>query len=245
MSEPYLVIIGVGERPAEHLTIEARAWLVNVGRVFHLLADEEAQGWLYQLCPQAQDVQREDALSTSVIAALRADLSVSLVLPGHPALHPVTRRTLQQARQAGYRAWMVPAVSAEDCLFADLLVDPGRAGGQSFDATHFLLHRCRFDAGSVLLLWHVHQVGNLEVVPGLRVLRDYLLDYYPAGHEVILYDPPTAGKESQVQALPLDSLESAQVVAHTLLYVPGRVGATADRAMRQRLGMEPAHGGTL
>jgi hypothetical protein len=139
---------------------------------------------------------------------------------------------------------MVPAVSAEDCLFADLLVDPGRAGGQSFDATHFLLHRCRFDASSMLLLWHVHQVGELEVVPGLRVLRDYLSDYYPAGHRVTFYDPPTAGDESQVQELTLHRLEMAQVTAHTLLYVPGRPGATADEAMRQRLGMEPAHGGT-
>lgn len=244
MPEAYLVIIGVGEQPAEHITIEARAWLVNAGRVFHFLTDEAAQRWLHQLHPPAQSMQQEADPLTPITIALQAGMSVCLVLPGHPALHPLAHQALQQARTAGYRAWMSPAVSAEDCLFADLLVDPGRAGGQSFDTTHFLLQRCRFDASSMLMLWHLHQIGQLEAALGLRVLRDYLTDYYPAGHLVILYEPPTAGNQSQMQGFELQSLPTAQVTPQTLLYVPGRPGAKADKAMRRRLGMEPAHGGT-
>jgi hypothetical protein len=34
---------------------------------------------------------------------------------------------------------MLPAVSAEDCLFADLGVDPGAAGCQSHEAADFLI----------------------------------------------------------------------------------------------------------
>src|SRR2546429_6584747 len=47
----------------------------------------------------------------------------------------------RQAREEGFEAEMLPAVSAEDCLFADLGVDPGDEGCQSFEATSFLLFR--------------------------------------------------------------------------------------------------------
>jgi hypothetical protein len=35
----------------------------------------------------------------------------------------------------GFDAVMLPGISAEDCLFADLGIDPGMIGCQSFEAT--------------------------------------------------------------------------------------------------------------
>jgi hypothetical protein len=35
---------------------------------------------------------------------------------------------------------MLPAISAEDCLFADLGVDPADHGCPSYEATDFLVH---------------------------------------------------------------------------------------------------------
>ena len=42
------------------------------------------------------------------------------------------------ARLEGFSARMLPGISAEDCLFADIGLDPGKDGCQSFEATDFL-----------------------------------------------------------------------------------------------------------
>lgn len=51
------------------------------------------------------------------------------VLYGHPGVfvNP-SHRAIYIARQEGYEAKMLPGVSAEDCLYADLGVDPSTTG---------------------------------------------------------------------------------------------------------------------
>ena len=48
----------------------------------------------------------------------------------------------------GFNAQMLAGISAEDCLFADLGLDPGKNGCQSFEATDFLIRRRQFEPTS-------------------------------------------------------------------------------------------------
>jgi hypothetical protein len=57
----------------------------------------------------------------------------------------------------GVSARMLPGVSAEDNLIADLGVDP--AGLQSYEATGFLVYKYRFDTSAGLVLWQVGVLG--------------------------------------------------------------------------------------
>ena len=57
---------------------------------------------------------------------------------------------------------MLPGVSAEDCLVADLGVDPGEHGWQSWEATGFLLRGFRPDPTAGLVLWQVDGIGKLD-----------------------------------------------------------------------------------
>ena len=57
---------------------------------------------------------------------------------------------------------MLPAVSAEDCLVADLGVDPGERGWQSWEATELLLRGFRPDPTAGLVLWQVDGIGKLD-----------------------------------------------------------------------------------
>ncbi len=80
---------------------------------------------------------------------------------------------------------MLPAVSAEDCLVADLGVDPGEQGWQSWEATGFLLRGFRPDPTAGLVLWQVDGIGkldwNLDPDPrGLQALAEVLGELYPA-----------------------------------------------------------------
>ena len=60
-----------------------------------------------------------------------------------------------QARAEGFNARMLPGISAEDCLFANLGADPGTHGCQSFEATSFLLRKPKFDTLTHLILWQI------------------------------------------------------------------------------------------
>ena len=65
---------------------------------------------------------------------------------------------MRRARAEGFGARMLPAVSAEDCLFADLGIDPGPRGLQAYEATYFFRTRPPVDPRATLLLL---QVGML------------------------------------------------------------------------------------
>ena len=55
---------------------------------------------------------------------------------------------------------MLPAVSALDCLFADLGIDPGGGGCQTYDADAFLPGGPAVDPEATLLLLQVGMLGE-------------------------------------------------------------------------------------
>src|SRR5207253_2021122 len=92
-----------------------------------------------------------------------------------------------------FEARMLPGVSAEDCLFADLGINPGMTGCQSFEATDFLVRRPKFDTRSGLILWQIGPICDLRFrttrnLSGIRILVNYLQKYYEPAYEVVLYE---------------------------------------------------------
>lgn len=141
---------------------------------------------------------------------------------------------------------MLPAISAEDCLFAELGIDPGRTGCQSYEATNFLLTTRPVDAAAVLILWQVGVLGEWGHARTtdqrrLKLLLDRLLDIYPAEHEAILYEasPYPVGDAIAVPT-PLGRLAEAVVTAATTLVVPPRDRARSDPTVRDRLRRPPS-----
>ena len=87
---------------------------------------------------------------------------------------------------------MLPGVSAEDCLVADLGVDPAAAGLQSYEAGDFLRRRPAIEPPA-LVLWQIGIVGartqtaNVSA-PALPELVELLVGRYPAGHQAVVYE---------------------------------------------------------
>jgi len=151
----------------------------------------------------------------------------------------------RQARAEGYSAEMLPGISAEDCLFADLRIDPGKHGCQSFEATDFLIRNRRFDPYSSLILWQIAMVGNLGFYEennhneGLTILSEVLQESYTTEHEVIVYEAaiyPTF--DPIIQRLPLQKLPQANIHEVSALYMPPKTPAPLDKAMMKRLNMQ-------
>src|SRR5437016_3392454 len=87
----------------------------------------------------------------------------------------------------------VGQLSTEDCLFADLGIDPV-TGCQSLEATDFLINSRRLDIFSHVLLWQIGGLGDSTFkrhgfhVRGMPQLVQKLLQHYRPDHTVYLYE---------------------------------------------------------
>jgi hypothetical protein len=125
---------------------------------------------------------------------------------------------------------MEPGISAEDCLYADLGIDPGRFGCQHFETTQLMLYQRRIDPSAFLILWQAGVVGDRSLTltstaTGYReLLVDVLAQDYPRDHEVIIYRAatlPVAGP--RVRRLALAELPGAEIgMEDTLVLKPAR-----------------------
>jgi hypothetical protein len=185
-----------------------------------------------------------NAIAEDILAAVRRGGKICVAFYGHPGVFAQPAHdAIRLAREEGYNARMLPAVSAEDCLFADLGVDPGATGCQSYEATDFLIRQRKIDTSAALVLWQVGVVGNLTFAPEgdssrLPVLVDCLCTLYPPEHEVVLYEAsPFPACGPIVDRLPLADVASANASPASTLYVPPLSARSVDREMVIRLGL--------
>ena len=133
-----------------------------------------------------------------IIDEVQAGKRVVAAFYGHPGVfvNP-SHEAIKELRELGYCAEMLPGISAEDCLVADLGMDPSRFGCQSYEATQFLFRRYTIDPHMMQIIWQIGAIAefndpkNKTSHPGLAVLRDALLKVYPPEHEVIVYEAAT------------------------------------------------------
>ncbi|HEY6069313.1 MAG TPA: SAM-dependent methyltransferase, partial [Gaiellaceae bacterium] len=166
-----LTVIGTGINGTAHLTPEARAAFERAEAAFYLVTEPLTMRLLEDLNPAAISLydhyeagvdrsQSYERMQETILGEVRAGRRVCAAFYGHPGIFVApSHGAVRRARDEGFRVWMLPAVSAEDCLFADLGVDPGLSGCQSFGATDFLLRRRQVDPSAVLVLWQVSVIG--------------------------------------------------------------------------------------
>jgi hypothetical protein len=223
--------------------------------VLHVVTDPVAATWLESLNPNARsltslyrsEVPRRriyEEMVEEILGPVREGKRVCAAFYGHPGVYvEPSHEVVRRAREEGFEARMLPAVSAEDCLVADLGVDPGERGWQSWEATSFLLHGFRPDPTAGLVLWQVDGIGkldwNLEPNPrGLQALAEVLGELYPPEHELVFYRasiyPIRAGQATRMPLRELAALESPPTAT---LYVPPLPSRPVDRAMAARIGV--------
>jgi len=130
---------------------------------------------------------------------------------------------------------MLPGISAEDCLFADLGIDPGISGCQSFEATDFLLNSRACDPTSSLVLWQIGVVGDATFKPmgydlsAMPLLVERLLSIYPATHTMYLYEAAVFhGCEPVIRPITAHQLTTEPLSAGYTLYIPPAYPRTSD-----------------
>jgi uncharacterized protein YabN with tetrapyrrole methylase and pyrophosphatase domain len=166
-----LTVVGTGYLAGGHATIETLACLKSAEKLFYVVSEEAMRVWLDSLNCKAESLedsyapgkpryQSYEEMIQRMLREVRAGRQVVTAFYGHPGVfvYP-SHEAIRRARQEGYSAQMLPGISAEDCLFADLGIDPAEHGCQSFEATDFLIHRRKFDPTSHLVLWQAGAIG--------------------------------------------------------------------------------------
>ena len=169
----------------------------SASKLFYLVADPVTAHWLTYL----QMVEH-------IMRAVRSGKDVCVAFYGHPGVFSFPpHQALRIAKAEGYMAKMLPGISSEDCLMADLGLDPSTSGCQSFEGSDFLINHRRYDDTSLLVLWQIGEIGqsalpmrNCDRRP-LRVLTSRLEERYSASHKVKIYEAAIHGEPIAIARL--------------------------------------------
>ena len=251
-----LSVVGTGIRAISQMTQESVALVERADKVLFIANDPLTASWLCELNPRAKSLHDlysagKDRIKTyhemidRVMRPVREGFNVCFVSYGHPGVFGFPmHEAVRLARSEGFDAEMFPAISCQDALFAELGVDPGAVGCQTFEATDFLVRRRVFDPTSALILL---QVGTIAIkgymnqrvawnMAGFGVLLDFLIGHYSDDHEVIAYEASQyAWCTSRVIRRTLRTMHDVTLSAIATLYVPPKEPRPPDRELVDRL----------
>lgn len=255
-----LVVVGSGIKAGAHLTKEAIGCISSADVVLHLVADPITTRLIEELNLNAETLlsfyksgksrsQSYQAMVNRIVDATKQGHYVCVVFYGHPGVFAYPgHEAIRILKQDGFDAVMLPAVSAEDCLFADLGIDPARYGCQSFEATDFILNERVYDPRSLLILWQIGVLGHGTFQARgydnsrIPVLLENLRRHYSAEHWAVLYEASQYVLCSpKIERIALANLVTANLSPITTLVLFPAKPTVARVKSLEALGLDEEH----
>lgn len=256
--EGRLTVVGTGICGIGQITLEATESIKRCDLLLYVTIEPSTELWLRSLCSRAESLSPLYApgkhrsrtyrqMADRIVAEVRKGLKVCVAFYGHPGVFvESTHSAIERLRSEGYEATMLPGVSLDGHLFADLGINPGARGMQSYEATSFLLYRKHVEPTSDLLLWQVGVLGEVDArkeparPERLRALKRRLLQDYPERHVVAVYYAATfPGSSSSVERFPLAELDRRTISPLATLYVEGLPARRPSKRILTWLGRVP------
>ncbi|MDP2713241.1 SAM-dependent methyltransferase [Rheinheimera sp.] len=256
MQSGSLVCVGTGMTLGSHISPLSRSYIEQADVVFVLVADGITEQWIEQMNADVRSLQpyylegksrmityRE--MVATMLAEVSAGKKVVGAFYGHPGVFAwVPHNAIKQARELGYNAHMEPGISAEDCLYADLGIDPGTYGCQHYETSQFMFYKRNIDTAAYLILWQVGVAGDRSLAKHStdsayrQILVELLTEHYPAEHEVILYEAACLPIErAMFKYLTISELPTASYSGKTTLIVPPAAKMVANQVVLDKLGL--------
>jgi hypothetical protein len=227
-----LVVVSTGMMAVNHVTVEAQGWIKHADRVFCWGLDPVTERWISGLNGNVKPLKNVGELAEHAHEFLRAGLTVCAVHAGDSA---PWREEIRLRRAEGFRVAIVPCVSAEDCLFSDLGIDPLRDGVQIYAAADFLARHRTPDLSAGLVLRLAGCAGDSASGACPPQLAELLAERYGKEHEAILYEPARyAVCEPSIRRCPVGDLATVAAGAGASLFVPAKEPRGEDRDLPPR-----------
>jgi len=234
-----LVCVGTGMTLGAHISPIATSYIAQADVVFSLMSTGITERWLDEMHTDVRSLQycyqegknrniTYNEMVEAILTEVRTGKKVVAAFYGHPGVFAcVAHRAIKKAKDEKLPAHMEAGISAEDCLYADLAIDPGKTGCINYEASQFMFYQRNIDPAAHLILWQIGLAGDKSLAKFStgkayrQVLVDLLLETYPADHQVILY---------QAKVLPIDTVRDehialidlidAELFMHTTLVIP-------------------------
>ena len=234
-----LVCVGTGMTLGAHISAIATSYIEQADVVFSLMSTGITERWVDEMHNDVRSLQycyqegknrniTYNEMVEAILTEVRAGKSVVGVFYGHPGVFAcVSHRAIKQAKKENYAAHMEAGISAEDCLYADLAIDPGKTGCINYETSQFMFYQRNIDPAAHLVLWQVGLAGDKSLEKFAtgkayrQVLVDLLLETYPADHQVILYQAKVLPIDTmRAEYIALADLVDAELFMHTTLVIP-------------------------
>lgn len=234
-------IVGTGIVGAHQLTREAIEVIRRSNHAFVIASGYGLVEYVETLCAKVTDLgplydpgrsrlPTYHKMAAAVVAAAMEESPVCLASYGHPWVYcyPTTLIT-KAAPLLGLHVEVFAGVSALDTLLIDLGADIAFSGIQMYEATDLLLRRRPLQNDVACIVWQPTVAGDPTTpdrpypAAQFEPLRDHLLRFYPADHEVKLVTSKNHPMlRSTVESFPLGRLATALEGAPGVgtLYIP-------------------------
>ena len=234
-----LVNVGIGMTLGSHISPLSRSYIEKSDVVFVAASNKLVEEWVCSMNDDVRSLQVYYNEGTSrmityknmvnaIMSEVREGKKVCGAFYGHPGVFAwAPHETIRIAHAEGYHAHMQPGISAEDCLYADLGIDPGTKGCIHYEASQFMFKKKMVDPTAYLVLWQVGVAGD-KSLSKFSIASDYkqvlvnmLIKIYPAEHEITLYECAVLPIENaRIDKIKLKDLAYADVCLKTTVLIP-------------------------
>jgi len=253
MKKANLTLVGTGIQFLSHITIEAESNIKQAEKLLYLVNNPVLSTWLQQANPQHEsledlyfsDPDRQtayQAITDRILHVLTDTQHVCVAFYGHPCIYARSGLdAVKKAKMQGHNVKILPAISAQDCLYADLCIDPGSHGCLSYDASDFLFRDKLICNASHLILWQINATGILDHQvhanpKALALLQAKLLQHYPPMHPVIIYEAAQLpGFSAIVLETTMQDFPYIKLNDRSTMYVPPQQIAPLNQNLFQSL----------
>lgn len=231
---PNLIVVGSGIKSIAHLTEETKRVIQNADKVLYLVNEDNLKAWLIRESKESESLEliyfnharRVDAyyhITQHIIDEYHKVNNLCVVFYGHPTVFAESAlNAAKKIKAKNGNVTILPAVSALDCLFSDLQIDPGEHGCFSIDATELLLFERSIDTSSHVILWQIANLGvsNTQLTSKLAVLADYLGNYYSQDQQICIYQAAFLPRlKAKIEWIKLQDLALAVITPTSTLYI--------------------------
>ncbi|MRX28600.1 SAM-dependent methyltransferase [Kangiella sp. HZ709] len=251
-----LTCVGTGITLAGQITKLSESYLQAADKVYGILPDFMSEDWLKSVNPNYKSLQYLYAegksrrqtyreMAAEVVNEVKQGAKVVLALYGHPGIFAcVGHFAIQDLKSEGYPARMLPGVSADACLYADLGIDPGTYGCQNYETSQFLFGGIQPNVGAHLILWQISLAGEHTLKTfktskeNLQATVRILNKYYPLEHEVIIYEAPFLPiQEARIEKFPLERLPEIELNSISTMVIPPLTELKLDQTALDEFGL--------
>ncbi|KTD01950.1 methylase [Legionella geestiana] len=251
-----LIVVGSGIKSIAHITGETKKVIQHADKVLYLVNEDNLKAWIQREAKEAESLEpayyssqkRIDAyhqITTHIVNEYHKVKNLCVVFYGHPSVFAESAlNAVKKINAANGHAILLPAVSAMDCLFSDLQIDPGDQGCYAIDATELLIYERSVDVHAHTLLWQIANLGMADTNQSqkINVLCDYLHDFYPEDYQVCLYEAailPT--QKPRIKWLLLKDLVQVAINPVSTLYIPPMSKPSLSKKYLDLLEMDVEH----